>query len=138
MSIRVEQLLSSELNQRASVVNGELDAARTKENAGDTQGAITEYRKVYQQRCLFPGQADEAVRRLRMLGVQDLGFVPVDNVFNANRSEKVERIMKRGLDAEMDDRYSDAQHFYAQGRSTRSVRPSAVALSGRTLQTRNR
>ncbi len=65
----VEKMLENELNARGSVIVQQLNDAHVKQKNGDRSVAIDLYKKVWDQRCLFPFAAHEAERGLRNLGV---------------------------------------------------------------------
>ena len=97
----VEKLVESEMKQRESAVDGQMKDAAAKLKAGDKDGAITQYKAVLDQKCLFPKKAKEAAKQLKSLGVTEIASVPPAPVFERRQSAMIERTMKRGLIAEM-------------------------------------
>lgn len=67
----VEALVRDELHDRAARAETMLDEARQKAAAGDVEGAIALYRRVWAQRCECPRQGRAAGRALRKLQRQD-------------------------------------------------------------------
>jgi hypothetical protein len=65
----VERIVRDEVHAREDAAEKLLDDARAKADAGEKNAAITMYRRVFDQRCLFPRQAHTAQRALRKLGV---------------------------------------------------------------------
>jgi hypothetical protein len=65
----VEQMVSDELSSRDRAVFPEITEARKRAAAGDKDGAIDLYKKVWDDRCLFPLIGAEARRALKGLGV---------------------------------------------------------------------
>jgi len=65
----VERIVRDEVHAREDAAEKLLDVARAKADAGEKNAAITMYRRVFDQRCLFPRQAHTAQRALRKLGV---------------------------------------------------------------------
>ena len=62
----VEKIVRDEMRSREDAADKLLDDARAKEK----DAAITMYRRVWDQRCLFPRQARTAARALHKLGVE--------------------------------------------------------------------
>lgn len=65
----VDKLLRDTINAREAALDRDLDDAPKKLGAGDREGAVVLYRRVWERRCLFPRHAREAERALRKLGV---------------------------------------------------------------------
>lgn len=63
----VEEMVREEIDRRASEAETLLDAAREKADAGDTDAAITIYRRVWDVRCVCPRQGRDAQRALKKL-----------------------------------------------------------------------
>lgn len=63
----VERIVLAELDERAAEADRLLDEAKAKADAGDREGAIAIYRRVSDQRCLWPRQGKDAARALRKL-----------------------------------------------------------------------
>jgi len=65
----VEQMVSEELNARDDEVFRELTEAKMRAGAGDKQASIDLYRKIWDDRCLYPLVGAEAQRALKEMGV---------------------------------------------------------------------
>ena len=65
----VEKLLRDTIQAREEGLDRDLDDAPKKLILGDRDAAVALYRRVWEQRCLFPRHAREAERALRKLGV---------------------------------------------------------------------
>ena len=65
----VDKLLRDTLRAREEALDRDLDDAPKKLGLGDRDGAVALYRRVWENRCLFPRHAKEAERALRKLGV---------------------------------------------------------------------
>jgi len=65
----VEKLLTSELDARDQTMFRSMMAASQEATAGRTQNAISIYKKIWDDRCLYPLAANEAKRELAQLGV---------------------------------------------------------------------
>ena len=65
----VDKLLRETISAREASLDRDLDDAPKKLVAGDRDAAVTLYRRVWEQRCLFPRHAREAERALKKLGV---------------------------------------------------------------------
>jgi tetratricopeptide (TPR) repeat protein len=111
---QVEKLVDSEMKTREEAVKHQMEDAKAKAKAGDSQGAIQLYRAVYEQKCLFPNKAKDAQKELKKLGVTDLADVPAAPNLDPAVTAKIERLMKRGLQAEDDARYVEAERLYSQ------------------------
>jgi hypothetical protein len=65
----VEQMVKDELGARDEAVYQEITEAKRRAAAGDKAAAIDLYKKVWEQRCLFPLLGSEAQHALKDLGV---------------------------------------------------------------------
>jgi tetratricopeptide (TPR) repeat protein len=110
----VEKMLKDELAAREKAVNSQLDEAK-KKAAADKASAIAQYTKVWEQRCLFPSTARKAQRALKDLGVEvkDSELRPIDPDLSPATNAKISKLMARGLQAEMDEHYTEARNLYA-------------------------
>jgi hypothetical protein len=66
----VEKMVRDALRDRETALEAQLDDAKRKTLAGDHDAAVTLYKVIWQQRCLFPRRAREAQRELKRLGGQ--------------------------------------------------------------------
>jgi hypothetical protein len=65
----VEQMVEDELSSRDASVYAQFSEAKKDATAGQKNAAIDLFRKVWEQRCMFPAAAGEAQRALKVLGV---------------------------------------------------------------------
>ncbi|MGH9703614.1 MAG: tetratricopeptide repeat protein [Candidatus Acidiferrales bacterium] len=110
----VEKVLESEMKKRDSALKEQLEDAKNKAKSGDSQNAITEYRAVLEQKCLFPNKAKDAAKALKKLGVTDVGQIFDAPVFDQAKSAQIDRIMRAGLKAENAAKYAEAGRLYAE------------------------
>jgi tetratricopeptide (TPR) repeat protein len=127
---QVEKLVESEMKQREEAVKNELKAAKEKAKSGDKEGAIPLYRSVLDEKCLFPGKAKDAAKELKKLGV-DVAVKLFDApVMHAGKSAKIEATMKRGLAAEMNEKYEEAERRYSEARRMDPADPAPLRYLG--------
>src|SRR6266849_1735324 len=127
---QVEKLVESEMRQREETIKQQLKAAKEKAKSGDKEGAIPLYRSVLGEKCLFPGKAKDAAKELKKLGVEasvKLYDVPVTD---PAKSAEIESVMKRGLDAEMNEKYEEAERFYGEARRMDPADPAPLRYLG--------
>jgi hypothetical protein len=67
--VAVEQMVAEELRVRDDAVYRQLVEARRLAGAGDKDAAINTYRKIWDDRCLYPLFGNEAQHALKDLGV---------------------------------------------------------------------
>jgi hypothetical protein len=68
-SAAVDKMVRDELNARDEAMYATMTEARKRVAGGDKQGAIELYRKLWDERCLFPLAGTEAQHALKNLGV---------------------------------------------------------------------
>ncbi len=127
---QVEKLVESEMKQREETVKNELKAAKEKAKSGDKDGAIPLYKSVLDEKCLFPGKAKDAAKELKKLGVDVTVKLFDAPVMNPAQSAKIEAVMKRGLDAEMNDKYEEAERLYSEARRMDPADPAPLRYLG--------
>jgi tetratricopeptide (TPR) repeat protein len=110
----VEKMVKDELRNREDAANKMLDEARAKE-ATDKDGAVDIYKKVWDQRCLYPRKGRDAQKALKKLGVvvEDALLRTVDPIETAEMNRRITKLMNEGLQAEMGADYMKAQRLYA-------------------------
>ena len=126
---QVEKLLESEMKTREDTVKRQMDAAKEKAKAGDSQGAIQLYRTIYDQKCMFPARAKDAAKELKKLGVTvaDVPDAPnLDRKLNAG----IERVMSNGLKAENAAKYLEAERLYTQAHNMDLADPAPLRYLG--------
>jgi len=72
---QVEKLLEGEMKQREAGVKTAMSSAKDAAKKGDKDAAISQYKAILDQKCLFPKQAKDAANELKKLGV--VGVAPV-------------------------------------------------------------
>ena len=127
---QVEKLVESEMKQREDVIKQQLKAAKEKAKSGDKEGAIPLYRSVLDEKCLFPGKAKDAAKELKKLGVDAVVKLFDAPVMDPAKSSRIESVMKRGLDAEMNERYEEAERLYSTARSMDLADPAPLRYLG--------
>jgi tetratricopeptide (TPR) repeat protein len=128
---QVEKLLEGEMKQREEAIKQQMKDAKDKAKGGDKEGAITLYRSVLDQKCLFPGKAKDASKELKKLGVEVGQTQMFDTpVLDRAQSAKIEAMMKRGLHAEMDEKYELAEKLYSQARTMDPADPAPLRYLG--------
>jgi len=65
----VEKIVRDELNKRGETMYARMTEAKKRAASGDKEGAIDLYRKLWDERCLFPLAGREAQTALKGLGV---------------------------------------------------------------------
>ena len=127
---QVEKLVEGEVKQREEAVKQEMKEAKEKAKAGDKEGAVPLYRAVLADKCLFPGKAKDAAKELKKLGVSDVAEVFDGPVFDHAKSAKIEATLKRGLQAEMNEKYEQAEKLYAEARRMDPADPAPLRYLG--------
>jgi tetratricopeptide (TPR) repeat protein len=111
---QVEELLESEMKKRDAGVKEKLEEAKKKAKAGDKQGAIEEFRRIVEQKCMFPNRAKDAAKELKKLGVSEVGQIPDAPNFDRAVGARIVEKLKEGLAAENAARYPEAERLYAE------------------------
>jgi len=127
---QVEKLVEGELKQREETIKQQMKDAKDKAKAGDKEGAIPLLKSVTEQKCLFPGKAKDAAKELKKLGVEASGQFFDAPVMDRAQSAKIESVMKRGLKAEMDEKYELAEKLYSQARTMDPADPAPLRYMG--------
>jgi tetratricopeptide (TPR) repeat protein len=128
----VEKLVDTEMKQRDATVDATLKDAKEKVKAGDHAAAIKLFQSVAEQKCMFPKKAKDATKELKKLGVNEIASVSdyPTPVFDARHSALIERVMRRGLIAELGARYIAAERFYNQARVMDAADPVPLRYLG--------
>jgi tetratricopeptide (TPR) repeat protein len=127
---QVEKLLESEVKKRESALKERMDGAKSMAKAGDNQRAITELRAVLEQKCLFPKQAKDAAKELKKLGVTDVAEVPQGVSFDPAVMRRVAEAMRRGLEAENNSNYTQAERLYRAAHRMDPADPAPMRYLG--------
>ncbi len=131
----LERIVQTEVKQRETSLDEQLKDAKAKVTAGDSASAIKLYQAVAQQKCMFPKKAKEAAKELKKLGVTedatiaDAADIPTA-VFDAQKSLRIEQIMRRGLIAELNARYPLAEKLYSQAHRLDPADPAPLRYLG--------
>jgi tetratricopeptide (TPR) repeat protein len=127
---QVEKLLETEMKKREQAVKEKMEDAKAKAKAGDNQGAITEYRAVLEQKCLFPKRAKDAAKELKKLGVNDVAEVPDGVNFDRGVMARVDENMRQGLKAENRGDHTEAERFYLVAHQIDRADPAPLRYLG--------
>ncbi len=128
----VEKLVDTEMKQRGSAIAGQMKDASDKAKAGDKDGAITIYKTVAEQKCLFKKEASEAAKELKKLGVAEIGSIRTirEPILERRRSAMIERTMQQGLIAEMNAKYVLADKLYMRAHLMDPADPTPLRYLG--------
>jgi tetratricopeptide (TPR) repeat protein len=126
----VEKLVETEMKKRESALKERMESAKAKAKSGDKDGAITEYRAVLEQKCMFPGKAKDAVKELKKLGVNDTAEVPDGINFDRGVMARVEKTMRQGLKAENNANYVEAERLYLAAHQIDPADPTPLRYLG--------
>ena len=127
---QVEKLVESDMKQREETIKEHLKAAKEKAKSGDKDGAIPLYRSVLEEKCLFPGKAKDAAKELKKLGVDAAVKLFDAPIMDHAKSAAIESFMKRGLDAEMKEKYEEADRLYSEARRMDPADPAPLRYLG--------
>ncbi len=127
---QVEKLVESELKKRESALKERMESAKGKAKSGDNQSAIQEFRAVLEHKCLFPKFAKDAAKELKKLGVNDVGQLFDAPVFAQPQSGQIDRMMRKGLKAENNAKYADAERYYSEAKRMDPADPAPLRYLG--------
>lgn len=125
----VEKIVEGEMKKREQAVKEKMEDAKSKLKAGDKDAAITEYRAVLDQKCLFPHRAKDASKELKKLGISAIDVPDGINFDRAVMSE-VARNMRQGLKAENSAKYAEAERFYQAAHNLDPADPTPLRYLG--------
>jgi tetratricopeptide (TPR) repeat protein len=110
----VENMVHHELWARETALEADLAAAKQKADAGDRDGAIALYRKVWDQRCIAPPKGREAQKALGRLGIRlaDDTLRATDPVITPEMNRRMTAAMDRAFAAELAGNYARARTLY--------------------------
>jgi tetratricopeptide (TPR) repeat protein len=128
----VEKMIETEVKKRESALKEKLNSGKTKAKAADNPGAIEELRAVAEQKCLFPKLAKDAVKELKKLGVTDVAeaFDGPTPVLDRALSAKIDQSMRRGLRAENQEKYEEAERLYTAAHRMDPADPTPLRYLG--------
>jgi tetratricopeptide (TPR) repeat protein len=127
---QVEKVLEAEMKQRETTLDTQLKDAKEKIKAGDNQNAIALLKPVAEETCLFPKKAKDAAKELKKLGVGEIGNIPAAPVMDRVQSARIEAVMRRGLIAEIAERYVTAQRLYQRAHEMDPADPTPLRYLG--------
>lgn len=112
----VENMIHHELYNRGAALQSQLDDGEAKAKAGDHDGAVAVYQKVWEQRCLAPDKGRAAQKALRRLGVRvaDANLRESDPVVTPEMNARMMTAMDQALAAEIAADYPLARKLYAE------------------------
>jgi tetratricopeptide (TPR) repeat protein len=113
-SSAVENMVNHELHERSTALDAQLEAAKKKAEAGDKEGAIADYQKVWEQRCVAPSEGRQAQKALKRLGVvvKDAELRLIDPIVTAAMNARMTEAMRRAFAAELAEDYEKAKTLY--------------------------
>ncbi|HKR60406.1 MAG TPA: tetratricopeptide repeat protein [Pyrinomonadaceae bacterium] len=132
---QLEKVVETEVKQREKSLDGMLMEAKAKVTAGDKESAIKLYQAVLAQKCMFPKKAKESAKELKKLGVDEAAELinapdsPLP-VFEARKSKLIDQTMRRGLLAEISERYILAEKLYSQAHQLDPADPTPLRYLG--------
>jgi tetratricopeptide (TPR) repeat protein len=127
---QVEKILDTEMKKRDEALKQKFEAAKEKAKSGDNAGAIPLYRAVVEEKCLFPKRAKDAAKELKKLGVNDVGAIADPPIFDRAESARIEEVMRRGLKAENQAKYLEAEKLYSQAHQMDPADPVPLRYLG--------
>ncbi|HST52643.1 MAG TPA: tetratricopeptide repeat protein [Pyrinomonadaceae bacterium] len=129
---QVEKLVSGEMVKRESVLDASLKDGREKAKSGDKDGATKSFRVVLAQKCLFPKKAKDAEKELKKLGVLETAEAndAPSPVFDPRVSARIIQIMRAGLVAEIEARYTQAERLYSLAHRLDPADPTPLRYLG--------
>ena len=132
----VEKLLSAKLDEREDSLKALVQGAE-KKAASDKEGAIADYKQVWEQRCLFPGLGRKAAKGLTKLGQKpdetsllELGPDGLADPDVRGAHAEVATLLQQGLAAEIAARYLDAEKLYIQASEADPADATALRFLG--------
>jgi len=126
----VEKVLDGEMKQREGDLDTKLKSAKEKIKAGDNPGAIELLKPVAEEKCLFPKKAKDAAKELKKLGVEEIADIPAAPILDRVQGERVEAVMRRGLIAEIAEKYVTAERLYRKAHQMDPADPTPLRYLG--------
>jgi tetratricopeptide (TPR) repeat protein len=127
---QVEKLVESEMKHRQEALKSRIKDAKEKAKSGDKDAALPVLRAALEQKCMFPGEAKEAAKELKKLGVTDIAAIPDSPQFCACGDSKDRKEMSRGLAAEDAFDYLKAERYYAAAHKLDAADPTPLRYLG--------
>ena len=132
---QLEKVVETEVKQREKSLDDMLKEGKAKVAAGDNESAIKLFQAVLEQKCMFPKKAKDSAKELKKLGVNEAaGLIAAPDhsvpVFEARQSALIEQTMRRGLRAEINERYLLAEKYYQRARTMDAADPAPLRYLG--------
>jgi tetratricopeptide (TPR) repeat protein len=127
---QVEKLVEGEMKQRETTLDTSLKGAKEKIKAGDNDGAIAMLKPVADEKCLFPKKAKDAAKELKKLGIDEVGSIPAAPILDRIQGARIEAVMRRGLIAEIAEKYVTAERLYKQAHLMDPADPTPLRYLG--------
>ena len=132
----VEKLLAKEMDTREKAFKALLDASEKRLKSGD-KTAADDLQKIWAQRTMFPSLGKRAAKALEKAGLkvgwQELEQLGPDNLADPDvlgANAEVERILRRGLAAEVAGNYEAAGRHYEAAAKLDPADPTALRFLG--------
>lgn len=125
----VEKIVEAEMKQRETALDTQLKSAKEKIKAGDKPSAVALLTPVAKEKCLFPKKAKDAAKELKKLG-EEIGSIPVAPILDRIQGERIEAVMRRGLRAEIAERYVTAERLYRKAHEMDPADPTPLRYLG--------
>lgn len=129
---QVEKILASEMDRREEELEALFKGAEKKAKS-DRDGAVADYKRVWAERCLFPGLGKKAAKGLKKLGeaieeaaLERLGPEGLADPDVVGRHSEVEATLTAGLKAEIGARYREAESLYVKAVELDPADPTAL------------
>jgi tetratricopeptide (TPR) repeat protein len=131
-SSAVENMVNHELWARGTALDAQLAEAKKKADANDKDGAVADYQKIWEQRCIAPPQGREAQKALRRLGVKvsDAGLRATDPIITPAMNARMSEAMSRAFAAELAEDYPKARALYRAATAIDPADPVPVRFLG--------
>lgn len=125
----VEKVVQSEMKERETVLDTNLKTAKEMIKAGDNSGAIALLKPVAEEKCLFPKKAKDAAKELKKLG-EEVADIPAAPILDPIQGNRVETVLRRGLIAEIAERYVTAERLYLKAHQMDPADPTPLRYLG--------
>ena len=127
----VEKLVGDEIKTRSDNLDKELADAKAKVSSGDKAGAVTLYKTVAAEKCMFPKKAKSATAELKKLGEENIGMVMSDGPnYDPALTASIVNVMKQGLFAENNGKYIQAEQMYRKANAMDPNDPTPLRYLG--------
>src|SRR6476646_4942678 len=127
----VEKVVGDEIKTRSDNIDKELTDAKTKASSGDKAGAVELYKSVAAEKCMFPKKAKSATAELKKLGEENIGMVTSEGPnYDPAVTNAIVNVMKRGLFAENNGKYIQAEQMYSKANAMDPNDPTPLRYLG--------